>query len=70
MTISSTLVGTVSSQKKWKKSFMRTVIHHGLFALGVAVYGKAGGRCSARRVEVATWLQSSAHTLAGECGEP
>ena len=55
-TTSSTLPATAWSQKKSKRSFMKTAIHHGLFALGDAAYGRPDGWFLARRVGVATWL--------------
>ncbi len=52
----STSPGTVSSQKKSKRSFMKIAIHHGLFALTVVAYEKPAGQSSVRHVEVVIWL--------------
>jgi hypothetical protein len=52
----STLPGTVWSQKKSKRSFMRIAIHHGLFVLGVVAYEKPAGQPLARRAGVVIWL--------------
>jgi hypothetical protein len=49
----STLRGTVSSQKKSKKSVMKIAIHRGLFALTAIAYKKPAGQSSARHVKVA-----------------
>ena len=51
-----TLPGTVSSQKKSKRLFMKIAIPHGLLALGVVAYEKPAGQSLARRVQVVIWL--------------